>query len=449
MPRLWFDKGTLLLKGEVGTPYGKWDPRNGCYRLKASHYKDAVDYFKESRIRYEDDVPNPPPLEQIKSNVELRTYQNKALDKWRRAGNRGVLVLPTAAGKTFIALKAIDLLKTQTMIIVPTLDLIDQWKKRVRECLGVEAGVVGGGENVVRMVTVSTYDSAYSQAAQLGNKFLFLVFDEVHHLASPGYMQIGEMYIAPYRMGLTATYERSDQRHTLLPLLVGDPVYSINIEELTGKHLAPYTYEKVSVELTPDEQRTYDTEMNVFKNYLRERRIVLRSAADFQRFIMITGRDPHAREALLARNKALKIAINSETKLNLLAERLEAYRNEKILIFTLYNDLVYTISKRFLIPAVTYQTPREERREILANFGNGKYKVVVTSQVLDEGVDVPDASVGLVLGGTGSTREYVQRLGRLLRKKEGKTAKLVEIISKETVEVGISRRRRPKTGEVQ
>jgi superfamily II DNA or RNA helicase len=449
MPRLWFDKGTLLLKGEVGTPYGKWDPRNGCYRLKASHYKDAVDYFKESRIRYEDDVPNPPPLEQIKSNVELRTYQNKALDKWRRAGNRGVLVLPTAAGKTFIALKAIDLLKTQTMIIVPTLDLIDQWKKRVRECLGVEAGVVGGGENVVRMVTVSTYDSAYSQAAQLGNKFLFLVFDEVHHLASPGYMQIGEMYIAPYRMGLTATYERSDQRHTLLPLLVGDPVYSINVEELTGKHLAPYTYEKVSVELTPDEQRTYDTEMNVFKNYLRERRIVLRSAADFQRFIMITGRDPHAREALLARNKALKIAINSETKLNLLAERLEAYRNEKILIFTLYNDLVYTISKRFLIPAVTYQTPREERREILANFGNGKYKVVVTSQVLDEGVDVPDASVGLVLGGTGSTREYVQRLGRLLRKKEGKTAKLVEIISKETVEVGISRRRRPKTGEVQ
>jgi len=177
MPRLWFDKGTLLLKGEVGTPYGKWDNRSGCYRLKASHYKDALEYFKESNIRYEDDVPNPPPLEQVKSNVELRTYQNKALDNWHRAGNRGVLVLSTAAGKTFIALKAIDLLRTQTLIIVPTLDLIDQWRKRVRECLGMEAGVVGGGENVIRMVTVSTYDSAYSQAAQLGNRFMFLVFD--------------------------------------------------------------------------------------------------------------------------------------------------------------------------------------------------------------------------------------------------------------------------------
>jgi superfamily II DNA or RNA helicase len=314
----------------------------------------------------------------------------------------------------------------------------------------VEAGVVGGGENVVRMVTVSTYDSAYSLAAQLGNNFLLLIFDEVHHLASPGYMQIAEMYIAPYRMGLTATYERSDQRHALLPLLVGDPVYSVSLEELTAeKHLSNYTYEKVSVELTAEEQRTYDAEMAIFRKYLVERRIVLKTAFDFQRFIMSTGRDPHAREALLARNKALKIAVNSEAKLNLLAERLEAYKDEKVLIFTLYNDLVYTVSRRFLIPAVTHQTPREERREIMANFGSGQYKVIVTSQVLDEGVDVPDASVGLVLGGTGSRREYVQRLGRLLRKKEGKTAKLVEIISKETVEVGISRRRHLKAGETQ
>jgi superfamily II DNA or RNA helicase len=448
MLRLWFDKGTLLLRGEVGSPYGKWDPRSGCYRIKACHYRDVLDYFRESNLQVEDAVANPPPLEQINSSIELRSYQNEALDKWVAARNRGVVVLPTAAGKTFIALKAISQLKTQTLIVVPTLDLLDQWKKRVKEYLNLDAGVVGGGENIVRMVTVATYDSAYSQVPLLGNKFLFLIFDEVHHLASPGYLQIAEMNIAPYRMGLTATYERSDQRHTLLPLLVGDPVYSASLEELTeGKHLAPYTYEKLPVELTAEEQRAYDAEMAVFRKYLAERRLVLKTAADFQRFIMTTGRDPKAREALLARNTALKIAINSEAKLELLAEKLEEYKTEKILIFTLYNDLVYAVSRRFLVPAITYQTPREERRDIMAKFGSGKYKVIVTSQVLDEGVDVPDASVGLVLGGTGSKREYVQRLGRLLRKKEGKTARLVEIISKETVEVGISRRRHQKTGE--
>ena len=446
MLRLWFDRGTLLLKGGVGTPYGKWDSRVGCYRIKAYHYRDVLEYLSESKLEVEDDVLELPPLEQLKGNFVLRDYQNEALNNWCRARYRGVLVLPTAAGKTFIALRAIQQLKVQTLILVPTLDLIDQWKKRVKDCLNLDAGAVGGGENTVRMVTVTTYDSALIHAEQLGNKFKLLVFDEVHHLASTGYIQIAEMYTAPYRMGLTATYERSDQRHSLLSQLVGDPVYSVGIEEIAG-HLAPYTYEKISVELTPHEQQIYESQMNIFRSFLLQRRITLRSATDFQKFIMTTGRDPKAREALLARNRAVKAAVNSEAKLTVLAQQLEVYRNEKILIFTLHNDLVYRISMRFLVPAITHQTPREERREILSNFGNGKYPVVVTSQVLDEGVDVPDASVGLVLGGTGSNREYVQRLGRLLRKKEGKTARIIEIISKATLEVGTSRRRHQKTGE--
>jgi len=444
MVRLWFDKGTLLLAGEIGTPYGRWDPRVGCYRIKAMDYGNVLDYLEESRVPYRDEVKKLPPLEPLKCTVDLRSYQKEALFKWRKARMRGVLVLPTAAGKTYIALKAISLLKTQTLIVVPTLDLIDQWRTRVKEGLGMEAGAVGGGENIVRMVTVSTYDSAYLHAELLGNRFMFVVFDEVHHLASPSYMQIAEMYIAPYRMGLTATYERSDERHALLPRLVGDLIYTVNVEELVGEHLSPYTYEKIYAELAPEELRTYENQMTVFRNYLTEKRIILKSAEDFRKFIMITGKDRRAREALLARNRALKIALNSDAKLSLLAKQLEACKHEKVLIFTLHNDLVYTISRKFLIPAVTYQTPKEERREILGNFRSGKYKAIVTSQVLDEGVDVPDASVGFILSGTGSTREYIQRLGRLLRKVEGKKAKLVEIVSKETVEVRISRRRRQK-----
>ena len=300
MVRLWFDRGTLLLKGEIGTPYGKWDPRVGCFRIKALHYRDVLAYFEESQIPFEDNVQQLPPLETLKSTIQLRPYQESALNRWQRAQNRGVLVLPTAAGKTFIALKAIELLRTQTLIVVPTLDLIDQWRSRIKECLGAESGAVGGGENTVRMITVATYDSAYLQAAFLGNKFMLIVFDEVHHLASPSYMQIAEMYIAPYRMGLTATYERIDERHELLPRLIGDLVCNIAVEELAGKHLAPYTYEKEYVELSPTEQQLYDKEMSIFKNYLREKHIVMKSPKDFQRFIMITGRDPSAREALLS-----------------------------------------------------------------------------------------------------------------------------------------------------
>jgi len=441
-----FNRGTVLLHGQVSTPYGKWDPRVGCYRVKAIHYRDVIEYLNESGLPYKDEVPDLPPLQHFKDNVELRSYQLEGFNKWLEASMRGIIILPTAAGKTHIALKAISKLQAQTMIVVPTLDLMDQWKRMVLEHLNLEAGTVGGGENTVKMVTISTYDSAYLQAESLGNRFILIVFDEVHHLGSPGYMQIAEMYIAAYRMGLTATYERSDGRHLLLPQLVGDPVYTLEVEELAGRHLSPYSHEKIYVRLTPEEQRVYEREMAIFRQYLKERRIVLRSARDFHRLIMLTGRDQNARQALLARNNALRTALNSEAKVKKLATLLETYKDEKILIFTLHNDLVYRISRRFLIPAITYQTPREERRDILSGFRRGQYRAIVTSQVLDEGVDVPDASVGLVLSGTGSKREYIQRLGRILRKVEGKKARLLEIVSKQTIEMGISRRRHPRRG---
>jgi superfamily II DNA or RNA helicase len=447
MVRLWFDKGTLLLKGDVGTPYGKWDPRVGCFRIKALHYRDVLAYFEESNIPFEDSVQHLPPLETLKSIVKLRSYQESAISRWRRNENRGVLVLPTAAGKTYIALKAVELLRTQTLIVVPTLDLIDQWRSRIAECLGVESGAFGGGENSVRMITVATYDSAYLQAAFLGNRFRLIVFDEVHHLASPSYMQIAEMYTAPYRMGLTATYERIDERHRLLPRLIGDIVFTVKVDELAGKHLAPYAYEKKYVELAPEEQELYDKEMGTFRSYLREKRIVMKKPRDFQKFIMRTGRDPRARDALLARNRALKVAFNSQEKINALGKLLYANKKEKTLIFTLHTDLVYAISRLFLIPAITYLTPKKERREILENFRKGNYNTIVTSQVLDEGIDVPDATIGYILSGTGSTRAYIQRLGRLLRKVEGKKARLIEIVSKETIEVGMSRRRTQKKEE--
>jgi superfamily II DNA or RNA helicase len=436
-----YDKGSLLINGESGTPYGQWDPRVGAFRAMAIYYAEVLSYFERSRMIYRDNAANPLPIPTLSCQVQLRPYQKAALDAWFDAGRRGVIVLPTAAGKTFIALKAIEKLNVATLVVVPTLDLLDQWRKHLTDQFGVDVGAYGGGENLLKPLTISTYDSAYIRAEQLGDKFMFIIFDEVHHLPAPSYSQIGEMYIAPYRMGLTATYERDDDLHLDLPRLVGGRVYQLEVDALAGKHLSPYTHEKVLVDLTPEEQKRYQREYEVFTSYLRRKRISLRSPRDFQRFIMRTGRDPEAREALLARNKALKTALNSEAKTKALGKFLDTYNDEKILIFTRHNQLVYRISRRFLIPAVTHQTPKEERKEILGKFKAGEYRGIVTSQVLDEGIDVPDASVGFILSGTGSSREYIQRLGRILRKRHGKQAKLIEIVARETVETRISQRR--------
>jgi superfamily II DNA or RNA helicase len=114
----------------------------------------------------------------------------------------------------------------------------------------------------------------------------------------------------------------------------------------------------------------------------------------------------------------------------------------RLFIFTEHNKLVHGISREFLIPAITYRTAGKERSEILDRFRSGIYRAVVTSKVLDEGIDVPEADVGVILSGTGSARAFIQRLGRILRKKEGKEAVLYEIVSAETSEINTAKRRK-------
>ena len=113
-----------------------------------------------------------------------------------------------------------------------------------------------------------------------------------------------------------------------------------------------------------------------------------------------------------------------------------------MLIFTSDNETVYRISRRFLIPAITHQTKVKERQELLAAFNAGEYPFLVTSRVLNEGVDVPEANVAVVLSGSGSVREHVQRLGRILRRVEGKHAILYELVAERTGEEYASSRRR-------
>ena len=433
------------MRSEAKVPYSVWDVRVGAFRAPAFYYSEIVEFLNKSDLSaIKDGVENLPPCPELKCrSVEMRAYQRRALESWDEAGRRGVIVLPTGAGKTVIGMKAIELVNQPAIVIVPTLDLLEQWRRRVQDEFGIEVGAYGGGENVIRAVTVCTYDSAYLRAGELGNMFGLLIFDEVHHLPAESFRQIAEMFTAPCRMGLTATYERDDMLHLELPRLIGGVVYRLKPEDLAGRYLSDYVLERVNVELTREEKEEYERNYSVFANYLEKNRIWLRSPLDFQRFIMRTSRDPQARQALLARNRAISIAFNSQTKVDRLEEILRSHPEDRILIFTQHNDLVYRISRRFLLPFITHTTSKEERYEVLKGFREGRFRAVVTSKVLDEGIDVPEASLGVIVSGTGSSREFVQRLGRLLRKSEGKErARLIELVSSETSETRTSSRRR-------
>ncbi len=435
--RIRYDRGTVIVEGVRSLQHCTWDPRIGA--LRALGYKYA--HLKELLPEAVDEALSPLRSPNLKGRVSLKPFQQDALNSWL-AKRRGIIVLPTGAGKTYIALRAMELLNTATLVIVPTLPLLNQWKLLMESLYGIDVGVIGGGKERIEPITVITYDSAYLRAPEIGNKFEFAVFDEVHHLAAEGYIEIAEFLLAPYRMGLTATLEREDDRHGLLFPLVGGVVYKLLPRELAGEHLSEFDTVRVRVDMNEEERRRYRELIGEYRESLRRAGISVRSLEEFRRLIIRSASDGDARRALLAWHEARKLAINSRAKLEVLRDLLESHREDKVIIFTEFNDMAEEISRTFLIPLITHRTKQRERERILHAFRIGSVSKVVTSKVLDEGVDVPDARVGIRVGGSGSRREFVQRLGRILRKREGKRAVLYEIISKGTAEMMISSRRR-------
>lgn len=436
--KLVFDKGTIIIEGDYSVPQAKWDPKRNVYRSEAFYYRDLLEYLETSGISYRDKVLELIPSPMFESSLSLRPYQKDALKKWFKV-KRGSIIMPTGAGKTILALKIIEKLNTSAFIVVPTLDLLTQWKEELEEAFSTEVGEYSGNKKVLSALTVSTYDSAYLNAERFGNKFELIIFDEVHHLASEGYMHIAEMFASPFRLGLTATYERADGKHKELNRVLGGKVCEIKPNELTGSYLADYETKKIKVAFTEEERTEYERTYNIFKHYLISRQINLRSPSDFKKIVMRSGRDLEAREAILARNKAEQMAFNSQNKIKKLKELLK--RENRTIIFTKYNNTVYKIARRFLIPCITHKTNKSEREEILQKFKQGEYKAIISSRVLDEGINVPEANVGIIISGTGSTREYTQRLGRLLRPQPNKKAILYELITEKTMEVKTAARR--------
>jgi superfamily II DNA or RNA helicase len=388
----------------------------------------------------------------VEVQQQPRPYQSEAIGEWKRAGYRGVVVLPTGAGKTLVALMAISALNTHTLICVPTLDLLGQWRASLlaNTSLGEdEVGTWGGGEKELRPVTVITYDSAAIHGRILPH-FGLLVFDEVHHLPADTYRTIAEGAIAPARLGLSATPDRSDLRHADLDRLVGPLIYERMPSQLReDKHIADYRTERIAVELTEGERTEYNRAAEIYRGYLRKHRINMRSGSDYERFLIWrSGYDPAAREALLAHQAARKIALSASGKLDVVARLLSRHKEDRVLIFSEYNSLVDTVGNLFCLPTVTHKTPAAERKAILEGFRSGRFSKLATGRVLNEGVDLPDANVAIILSGSATKREFIQRLGRVLRPKVAE-AVLYEVVTEETTEEHISRRRQTRVSEAQ
>jgi superfamily II DNA or RNA helicase len=385
-------------------------------------------------------------------SVQPRPYQREAVQRWLEAEGRGVVVLPTGAGKTVVAMMAMEVVSARTLVVVPTIELLEQWRVALVERLGLPAdavGVIGGGRRELRPVTVITYQSAQTPRQLLGG-FGLVVFDEVHHLPAASYRRIPRLVGAPYLLGLSATTERVDGKDRDLQALVGPEVYrKLPVELSRDGHIAQFVEKRLFVDLSPQERLRYESLSTEYRWYMARRRgHAAPGAAAFVDLIRRAAVDPAARGALQAHHEARLVALNASAKIDLVADLLARHRQDKVIVFSEFNAIVDRISRHLLLPSITYRTPARERRQVLERFRAGRYSKLVTGRVLNEGVDVPDASVAIVVSGSAATREYIQRLGRVLRPKATQ-ATLYELITRHTSEGRSAARRRPREGHEQ
>ncbi len=435
-----YDRGTILMskKGGDGIEVpGRWvvsDPRVGVWRAAACRYPDLVEWARGRGLTLRDEVAVWEPVDvETDPDRPLREYQEAALWAWKRVGSRGIVCLPTGSGKTRVAVEAMCRSGVSTLVLVPTKVLLAQWRRVLADRVSGEVGQVGDGLRMVRPVTVATFESAYRHGQRFGNRFGLLVVDEIHHFGGGRRIEALEMCAAPRRLGLSATPPMDEGPLARLGDLVGPVVYSLSVADLTGSFLADFDRVVLPVTLDDAEQIEYDRNWNLFSGTYRVFR-AHNPAGTWAEFLDWARATPGGLQAVACWHRSQAIVSLPRAKQELVADLLARHRDGRVLVFTRDNRAAYRISLRHLIPAITCDIRRKERERILDAFRTGAVRALVSSRVLNEGLDVPEADVAVILGGSQGTREYLQRVGRVLRGREGKRAIIYEVVVSGTSE---------------
>lgn len=445
-----FDRGTILINGLTSTTAHslhdlvKWDARTNSWRAPAAAYVHLL-----SRIR----TMHGNPIDHVRqvqtplaawSAVGLRQYQESALLAWRAAAGRGIICLPTGAGKTRIALAAAQRSRKSTLCLVPTRVLLHQWIDSIREIYAGEIGVLGDGQHDIKAITVATFESAFRNGWTLGNRFDLLIVDEVHHFGDGERDEALEACSAPFRLGLSATLD--DGKLDRLEQLIGPKVFEQRISDLVGTALADFEVSCLHLPLTPAEKHSYKLDYEVFRKFFD----VFKKenpGGQWEDFLRTGLKSITGRAAVAAHGRAKRSLALTETKLSMLCQLLNRHAHQRKLIFTTDSATAMTIARQLLIAPITAEIGQRERKSLIEAFRLGTIKTIVSCKVLNEGFDVPEAEIAIILGGSGSSREHIQRIGRVLRPKEGKKAHIYELLAAGTNEVMKSRQNGNKMNE--
>ncbi|HBW36884.1 DEAD/DEAH box helicase [Desulfosporosinus sp. BICA1-9] len=404
----------------------------------------------------------------------LFAWQKECLDIWFGNQGKGVVNVVTGAGKTILALGAIArleyiLLKEQApalkiKIVVPKVFLANQWVKSLqadlavsREDIGVYSGV--HKDPTSRKYMVYVVNSARTTLAQhllddyhQGSSIL-LIADECHHYCSPENSRIFS-FIAQipsqdpvthyYALGLSATPETATFNETLLPAL-GPEIYKYSfVEALNANIISSFAIFNLRLKFTPDEERQYldlSEQLTQVREILMYRCPFLQGLTRLRYFASLeqlaqSSEDENiaslARSVLMLATRRKDLVYRAESRITCVSYLVtQLPLSSKILVFceriVVANTIYDELESLFPGQVGRYHSEMDEwsRKEILRKYYDSQIRILVSCRALDEGLNVPSTDIGIIASSTNSTRQRIQRLGRILRQSGIKrTAKL-------------------------
>lgn len=350
--------------------------------------------------------------------IELRQWQVDAWETFKKNNHKGIIKAATGTGKTILGIKFIEELKAEMffdgqrfLIVVPTENLLKQWAERIEIITGLNCGMIGAGHDFEEKVTVAIINSVRLRKMHYNN----LILDECHHYLSDINKNILELNQFERIMGLSATPERND--------LKDYSKYGLNIiyeystdDAINNKDLCDYKIIKTSIVLTDSERELYNKYDLSFKKYFPM----------FQHNINSIYEPPFSLEKMLLRTairKRNEVIAKSENKIRKIVDLIKQNQDKKIMVFAQFIFSMNKIKselKKENIDCTIYGS-KKDRKNAIEDFRSNKVKVMVSARALDEGVDIPDADMAIIMAGFKGERQIKQRLGRILRKKQ-KTA---------------------------
>ena len=327
----------------------------------------------------------------------LRDYQKNAADAllgdYSPGTGYGTIVLPCGSGKTVVGMEIITRLKTKTLILTTNVSAVHQWISELYDKLDLPMNSVGeytGMRKELKDITVATYQ-VLTYRKDKESDFIhmnvvkdqgwgLIIFDEVHMLPAPVFKITAEMQ-SVYRVGLTATLIREDNREDEVFSLVGPKRFDVPWSELEKSGwIAEAECVEIRVQLPPHREIAY---------------------------AIATKRDKY------------RIASENERKIEIVKELIANHQHDFILVIGQYLTQLQTIAKEINAPLITGSTPENKRDQLYQAFREGKQRILVVSKVANFAIDLPDASVAIQVSGSfGSRQEEAQRLGRILRPKK-------------------------------